>query len=85
MLEFLIDNIFAMFGGHVFQQSAFLWVITVPPSHRRQTSTGASEETIYNILYITFYSSKIPLFQIYSYYPYNFIKGFNLVQFLEMS
>ena len=26
------------------RQSAFLWVITVPPSHRRQTSTGASEE-----------------------------------------
>jgi len=42
-------------------------------------------KTIYNILYVTFYSNKIPLFQIYSYYSYNFIKGFNLVQFLEMS
>ena len=28
MFEFLIDNTFAMFGGHVFQQ-IFLWVKTV--------------------------------------------------------
>ena len=29
MLEFLIDNIFAMSGERVFQQSAYLWVQTV--------------------------------------------------------
>jgi hypothetical protein len=29
MLEFLIDNIFVMFGGCVFQQSAYPWVQTV--------------------------------------------------------
>ena len=30
MLEFLIDNIFAIFGGRVFnKQSAYLWVQTV--------------------------------------------------------
>jgi hypothetical protein len=44
MLEFLIDNIFVMFGGRVFQQSAYLWVPTVlfPPTcsfiRMRQTS-----------------------------------------------
>ena len=30
MLEFLIDNIFVIFGGRVFQQSAYLWVQTAP-------------------------------------------------------
>jgi hypothetical protein len=29
MLEFLIDNIFAMFGERVFQQLTYLWVQTV--------------------------------------------------------
>ena len=30
MLEFLIDNIFVILGGRVFQQSAYLWVQTAP-------------------------------------------------------
>jgi hypothetical protein len=29
MLEFLIDNIFVMIGGRVFQQSVYLWVQAV--------------------------------------------------------
>jgi hypothetical protein len=27
MLEFLIDNIFAMFGGHVFQQTVDIFMV----------------------------------------------------------
>jgi hypothetical protein len=30
LLEFLIDNIFVILGGRVFQQSAYLWVQTAP-------------------------------------------------------
>lgn len=29
MIRFLIDNIFVIFGGHVFQQSSFRWVPTL--------------------------------------------------------
>jgi len=29
MIEFLIDNMFAILGGRVFQQSAYIWAQTV--------------------------------------------------------
>ena len=54
MFEFLIDNIFDMFGGHVFQQteSAYLWVPTVfffsktyPYSRMRLNTKGLSRKT----------------------------------------
>jgi hypothetical protein len=53
MLKFLIDKIYVMFGGHVFQKSAYLWVQTVlifSPTcsfnHMRQTSyRGFSRKT----------------------------------------
>jgi len=52
MLAFLIDNIFVMFGGRVFnRQSAYLWVQTVLLSRRvdplficGRLHTGASQE-----------------------------------------